>query len=68
MKNNYSKILGHKDNSELAIFDMNGKLIKVFNPIENPMALDISQWQPQIYFWRAIDNSGHTQSGKFVKQ
>ena len=68
MKNNYSKILGHKDNSELAIFDVNGKLIKVFNPIENPMALDISQWAPQLYFWRAIDNNGLTRSGKFVKQ
>ncbi|HQW10910.1 MAG TPA: T9SS type A sorting domain-containing protein [Saprospiraceae bacterium] len=64
MKNNYSKILGLKDNSELSIIDMNGKLIKVFNP----MALDISQWAPQLYFWRAIDNNGLTQSGKFVKQ
>ena len=64
MKNNYSKILGLKDNSELSIIDMNGKLIKVFNP----MALDISQWAPQLYFWRAIDNNGLTRSGKFVKQ
>ena len=64
MKNNYSKILGLKDNSELSIIDMNGKLIKVFNP----MALDISQWAPQLYFWCAVDKYGQVQIGKFVKQ
>ena len=68
MKNNYSKILGHKDYSELAIFDVNGRLIKAINYTGNLITLDISQWTPQLYFWRAVDKYGQVQIGKFVKQ
>ena len=60
-------IEGLKENNQISIFDMNGRLLNTFQSEEMSLSLNISEYNTGLYFVE-IKSVGKSQTYKFIKQ